>query len=161
MASRYPVPHEQKIEAALAVLAPTAGHVTRVQSAAPEREPTGVIAEYATPDHELGVLAFADRDAVNFIGGSIAAVEVETIRQVNGGGTLHDAAMEGFHEIANALGTCLNGDFTPPLELTAVHRLPGGLSEHIKDLWRKPAGKRGYRLTVNDYGSGTLILYLS
>ncbi len=54
----------------------------------------------------------------------------------------------------------LNGEYTPALHLSEVHRLPGELSEEIKQLWRNPRGKRGYRVTVDEYGSGTVILYL-
>jgi hypothetical protein len=161
MASRYPAPNEESVDAALGALVSAPHQVARVPSAEPEREPTGAVAEYVTTDgNTLAAIAFADRDAVNFVGGAVAAVEVETIQKVNGGGTLHDGALESFREIANSLGTCLNGDFTPPLQLSAVHRLPGELTEEIKQLWRKPGGKRGFRLTVNQYGSGTIILYL-
>ena len=55
----------------------------------------------------------------------------------------------------------LNGEYTPSLRLANVHQLPGELSEEIKQLWRKPGGKRGYRVTVDEYGAGTVILYLS
>jgi hypothetical protein len=160
MPSLYPAPTEQTIEPLLGALAPTPTHVARLPSAEPEREPTGVMVEYVNEDDSLAAIAFADRDAVNFVGGAIAAVEAATIQEMNSSSTLNDAAVESFREVANDLVSSLNSAYTPTLGLADVHRLPGELSEEIKQLWRKPRGKRGYRVTVDDYGAGTLILYL-
>jgi hypothetical protein len=161
MPSLYPAPTEQDVEAFLGGLSSAPTHVTRQPAAEPEREPTGVMVEYVTEDDSLAAIAFADHDVVNFLGGAIAAVEAATIQEVNSGSKLHDAAVESFREVANGLGTTLNGDYTPTLHLAHVHQLPGDLSEEIKQLWRKPGGKRGYRVTVDEYGAGTVILYLS
>jgi hypothetical protein len=160
MPSLYPAPTEQTIEAFVGALAPVPAHVVRLAGAEPEREPTGVMVEYVNADDSLAAIAFADHDAVNFVGGAIAAVEAATIQEMNSASKLNDAAMESFREVANGLEASLNTDYTPTLRLAHVHPLPGELSEEIKELWRKPRGKRGYRLTVDDYGSGVLILYL-
>lgn len=161
MPSLYPAPTEQDVEAFLGGLSSSPTHVTRQQSAEPEREPTGVMVEYVAEDDSLAAIAFADHDAVNFVGGAIAAVEAATVQEVNSGSKLHDAAVESFREVANSLGVSLNGEYTPALRLANVHQLPGELSEEIKQLWRKPRGKRGYRVTVDEYGAGTVILYLN
>ena len=146
MPSFYPAPTEQDVEAVLGGLSAVPTHVTRQQSAEPEREPTGVMVEYVAADDSLAAIAFADHDAVNFVGGAIAAVDSATIQEVNGGSKLHDAAVESFREVASGLEPSLNGKFTPALRLANVHQLPGELSEEIKQLWRKPGGKRGYRV---------------
>ena len=160
MPTHYPAPTEQDVEAVLDGLSSAPTHVARQQTAEPEREPTGVMVEYVGADDSLAAIAFCDHDVVNFMGGAIAAVESATIQEVNSGSKLHDAAVESFREVANGLATSLNGQYTPPLRLAEVHQLPGELSEEIKQLWRKPGGKRGYRVTVDEYGAGTLILYL-
>jgi hypothetical protein len=161
MASRYPAPTEHDLEAVLGGLSAVPTHVTRQQSAEPEREPTGVMVEYVGPDDAPAAIAFCDHDVVNFMGGAIAAVESATIQEVNSGSKLHDAAVASFRAVADGLTSSLNGDYTPALRLANVHQLPGELSEEIKQLWRKPGGKRGFRVTVDEYGSGTVILYLS
>ncbi len=161
MAAHYPAPNEQTVEGFLSALVSVPTHVARAANAEPEREPTGVMVEYVADDDSLAAIAFADHDAVNFVGGAIAAVEAATIQEVNGTSTLHDAAVESFHDVATGLGETLNGEYTPQLRLSEVHQLPGELREEIKELWRKPAGKRAYRVTVDDYGSGTVILYLN
>ncbi|HEV7524271.1 MAG TPA: hypothetical protein VGP92_04860 [Acidimicrobiia bacterium] len=161
MPSLYPAPNEHDVEVVLAALVSTPTHVARLQSAEPDREPTGIMVEYVGVDDSLAAIAFADHDIVNFMGGAIAAVDVAAVQESNNGSKLHSAAVESFREVANGLGSSLNGDYTPELRLANVHQLPGELSEEIKQLWRKPRGKRGYRVTVDEYGSGTLILYLS
>jgi hypothetical protein len=160
MPSHYPAPNEQDLETVLGGLSTAGTHVTRAPSAEPEREPTGVMVEYVATDDSLAAIAFADHDVVNFIGGAIASVEAATVQEANSGSKLHDAALESFAQVASSLESSLNGDYTPALRLAHVHPLPGELSEEIKQLWRKPLAKRGYRVTVDDYGSGTLILYL-
>jgi len=161
MPSLYPAPTEQHIEAFLSGLVATPAHVTRLASADPEREPTGVMVEYVTEDSTLAAIAFADHDVVNFVGGAVGSVEAAAVQEKNSGSTLHDAAVESFRQVAVGLEATLNGDYTPTVKLATVHQLPGELSEEIKQLWRKPRGKRAYRLSVDDYGAGTVILYLS
>jgi hypothetical protein len=161
MPTHYPAPTEQEVETLLGGLSTSPTHVTRQPSAEPDREPTGVMVEYVGDGDALAAIAFCDHDAVNFVGGAIAAVESATIQEVNSGSTLHDAAVASFREAADRLVTGLNGEYTPVIRLAQVHQLPGELSEEIKQLWRKPGGKRAYRVTVDDYGAGTVILYLS
>ncbi len=161
MPSLYPAPNEHDVEAFLGALVSVPTHVARLQTAEPEREPVGVMAEYVTDTDALAAIAFADHDIVNFVGGAIAAVEAGTVQETNNTPTLHEAAMESFREVANRFGTSLNGQYTPPIRLSEVHQLPGELSEELKQLWRKPRSKRGYRVTVDEYGSGTVILYLN
>ncbi len=161
MPSLYPAPTEQSVEAFLGALTSHPARVARVQSAEPDREPTGVMVEFVTNDQTLAAIAFADHDAVNFVGGAIASVETATIQETNNRTKLHDAALEQFRQVALGLEFSLNGDYTPPVKLASVHQLPGELSEEIKQLWRKPRGKRAYRLTVDEYGAGTVILYLA
>jgi hypothetical protein len=161
MPSRYPAPTEQDVESVVGGLASTGMHVARAQSAEPEREPTGVMVEYVGADDALAAIAFCDHDVVNFMGGAIAAVEIAAVQETNSAAKLHDAAVESFRAVATSLEPTMNGDYTPAVRLAHVHQLPGELSEEIKQLWRKPGGKRGYRVTVDEYGAGTFILYLS
>jgi hypothetical protein len=69
MPSLFPAPNEQNIEAFLGGLVSNGTHVVGVPSPEPVREPTGLIAEYATDADSLAVVAFADHDVVNFVGG--------------------------------------------------------------------------------------------
>jgi len=161
MPSLYPAPTEQNIEAFLGGLVSVPAHVVRLPSADPEREPTGVMVEFVTDDQSLAAIAFADRDAVNFVGGAIGTVEIASLQEKNTLQVLHDGAVEGFREVAVGLESTLNGEYTPAVKLATVHQLPGELSEEIKQLWRKPRGKRAYRLTVDDFGAGIVILYLN
>ncbi len=161
MPSLYPAPSEQTIEAFLGGLVSNPTHVVRVPSPEPVREPTGVIAEYVNDVDSLALVAFADHDVVNFVGGAIAAVEAGAIQEISQRTTLDEAALESFRGVVDGLGSSFNGEYTPALRLSEVHQLPGELSEDIKQLWRRPRAKRAYRVTVDDYGSGMVILYLN
>jgi hypothetical protein len=159
--SHYPAPSEKVVQSLLDRIATTPMHVALLANVGPQREPTGIIFEYVSDGDVPAAIAFCDHDAVNFVGGAIASVDVETIRGTHHKPTLNEAAVDGFREVANGLGAALNGEYTPVVRLADVHRLPGSLSDTIKELWRYPAAKRAYRLTVDDYGAGTVILCLA
>jgi hypothetical protein len=42
-----------------------------------------------------------------------------------------------------------------------VHRLPGQIGDDVKELRRQPNGRRAYRVTVDDYGAGNMIVFLA
>jgi hypothetical protein len=161
MPSRYPAPSEHMLQSLLHELAATPMQVALLPTVGPQRSPTGIIVEYVSDGDTPAAIAFCDHDAVNFVGGAIASVDANTVRDMNHKPALNDAAVDGFREVADGLGAALNGEYTPAVRLADVHRLPGALSDGIKELWRNPAAKRAYRLTVDDYGAGTVILCLA
>ena len=161
MPSRYPAPGEHVLQSLVDRLAGTPVHVAVLPSVGPQREPTGIIVEYVSDGDTPAAIAFCDHDVVNFVGGAIASIDADTVRGTNHKPALNDAAVDAFREVADGLGAALNGEYTPAVRLADVHRLPGALSDGIKQLWRSPAAKRAYRITVDDYGAGTVILCLA
>src|SRR5882724_13359766 len=160
MPSLYPVPKEVAVETLLGGLVSAPAHVTKQDAADPERDATGVFAEFVTDDSELAVLAFADPDLVNFVGGAIIEMPVETIREANDKGMLNDGCLDGFREVVNIFASCLNSKFTPHLRLSQVTVLPGQLNDDVKQLWRQPRGRRAFNIDLDEYGAGTAILYM-
>jgi hypothetical protein len=159
MASRFPAPTEQAIDAILDGLVTVRHQVNRAPAADPERDTTGVFAEFVTESGELGVLAFADHNVVNFVGGAISSVDVVELQEAGSKAVVDDDAFEGFREFANAFPSCLNSEFTPALHLSQSQRFPYEVSNAVKALWTKPAGRRSFRIGVNDFGEGAVILY--
>src|SRR3954467_130839 len=160
MPSYYPVPEVAAIESLIAGLISATPHVGRGQAPDPERDSTGVFAEYITDGDVLGALMYADAGAVDAIGGSMMGLEADAIAEASGKAHVLDEAMEGFQEIANIFASCLNSDFTEHLRLRETHKLPGQLSDEVKRLWRKPRARRSYRVEVSDIGDGHVVLYL-
>ena len=159
MPTTYPAPKDHAIEALLGGLVSVPSHVTRAQVADPERDARGLFAEFVTDNDELAVLAFADHDVVNFVGGAMVGHDVEALQEAGSKATLVDEGVEGFREVVNVFPSCLNCDFTPHLRLANVHLLPAQLQDEVKQLWRQPRGRRAYRVAVDDYGAGMMILY--
>ena len=160
MATTYPAPKEQAIEALLGGLVSVPSHVSRVQAPDPERDARGVFVEFVNDDNELAVLAFADHAVVNSVGGAMAGLEVEALKEATEKAMMNDDSTEGFREVLNVFASCLNSDFTKHLRLSNVNVLPGQLTDEVKQLWRQPRGRRSYKVSVDDYGAGTIILYL-
>jgi hypothetical protein len=108
----------------------------------------------------LAALLYADAPAVDALGGSMLGLEAEAVAEAVEKAHVLDEAMEGVQEIANIFASCLNSDFTDHLRLREVHKLPGQLSDEVKQMWRAPRGRRSYRVEVPDFGDGNFILYL-
>jgi len=160
VATNYPAPDESAIEALLGDLAAVPTRVLRSHAQDPERDATGVFAEFVTDDQELAVLGYADARVANCVGGALVDLPVQQIADANDKLTVLDASLEGVREVLNIFSSCLNSEFTKHLRLGDVHNLPGQLTDDVKRLWRQPRGRRVYEITVEDYGTGALILYL-
>jgi hypothetical protein len=161
MATLYPAPNETAIEALLDGLVSVSTHVSRKEAADPERDATGVFAEFVTDDDQLAVLGFADPDVVNFVGGAMIGLEVDALTAAGAKAMVLDDSLEGFREVVNVFASCLNSDFTPHLRLANVHILPGQLTDDVKQLWRQPRARRAYSVSVEEHGTGVIILYFS
>src|SRR5258708_5415666 len=99
MPSLYPAPKEATIETLLGGLVSVAARVNKQDVQDPERDATGVFAEFVTDANELAVLAFADPDLVNFVGGAIIETPLETIQAANQKRMLDDGCLDGFREV--------------------------------------------------------------
>ena|SRR5689334_7303448 len=161
MPTSYPAPADHAIEALFAGLVSAPTHVAMGAADDPERDTTGIFAEFVTDDDELAALAYADHDVVNFVGGAMLGLEQEAMADASAKSLVLDDGLEGFREVVNVFASCLNTDYTKHLRLREVHRLPGQIGDDVKQLWRQPNGRRAYRVTVDDYGAGNLILYLA
>ena len=163
MPSLYPAPTEQNVEAFLGGLVVGARRTSpRLQSAEPEREPTGVMVEYVTESDD------ARRDRVR----RSRRRQLRRRRDRRGRGRDRPGGEQRRRSCTTRRGELPRGRgrarAEPQRRLHADRSgsrtctsCPGELSDEIKQLWRKPGGKRGYRVTVDDYGAGTVILYLS
>lgn len=161
MPTLYPVPDEATIETLLASLVPSPTQVSRADRPDPERDATGVFAEYIRDDDELAVVCYADPDVVNYVGGTMIGIDAETLTGATSNAMVHGESLEGFQEVVNIFASCLNTEYTPHLRLGTVHNLPGPLNDPLKELWRGPRARVVYRLAVEEHGAGSLILYLS
>jgi hypothetical protein len=160
VATNYPAPDESAIETLLTDLAAVPTRVVRSPAPDPESDATGVFAEFVTDDNQLAVLAYADSRVANCVGGALVDLTAQQIAEANDKLTVHDASLEGVREVLNIMSSCLNSEFTKHLRLGDVHNLPGQLTDDVKHLWRQPRGRRAYEVTVEDFGTGALILYL-
>ncbi len=160
MATNYPAPDEHAIETLLGDLASAPTRVKRTHAPDPERDATGVFAEYVTDDGQLAVIGYADPAVANSVGGALVEAAAASVQEANEKRIVLDASLEGFREVLNVMATCLNCEFTKHLRLGTVHVLPGQLTDELKQLWRQPRGRRAYEVAVEGYGAGSLVLYL-
>ena len=111
--------------------------------------------EYVTADDALAAIVFADHDVVNFVGGAIAAVEAATVQEVNsgvetarrGGGEFPRGRERSGHEPQQRVHARRSGSRT-------CTSCPVSSARRSSSSGASPRGKRGYRVTVDDYGVG-------
>ncbi|MDZ4825145.1 MAG: hypothetical protein SGJ13_01630 [Actinomycetota bacterium] len=161
MPSRYPVPKPDALGSLVTGLIATATEVSFTDAQDPERDASGVFAEWINDSDELAVLGFGDHDIVNFAGGAMMGIEAAALVELGATGVLHEESIEGFREVGNVLTSCFNTDFTRHLRLRNLQKLPGQIEDDVKQLWRAPRARRAYRFSVENFGAGNLILYFS
>jgi hypothetical protein len=161
VATLYPAPSPAAIETLVAGLVSVPNQVKRAPADDPERDAAGVFAEYITDDDQLAILGFADHNAINFVGGAMLDLDCDALVDASAKGVVLDDGFEGFGEVLNVFASCFNTDYTPHLRLGSVHRLPGQLTDEVKQLWRQPRARRPYSVSIEDQGAGVLILYIA
>jgi hypothetical protein len=161
MPTSFPAPPETAIEALLGSLVSAPTHVARTPVHDVDETMPGLLVEFLDEENALSVLAFADHDIVNYVGGAVSGVELERISAASGEKTVLDEGVEGLRPVLAALADCLNTEYTKSVRVGAVQALPAEPPEATTTLWQQPNGRRAYRVTVDEYGAGSLILYLS
>jgi hypothetical protein len=161
MPALYPVPKPGTIEDLLNGLVADPLQVERAEVPDPERDATGVFAEFVTESGELAAIGYADPAVVNTVGGAMMDLDPAATAEASRKAALVDEGVEGFREVANILASCLNSDFTRHLRLGNLRSLPGPLTDEVKQLWRQPRARRAYAISVEGEPIGTLILYLN
>ncbi len=140
-------------------LMPVSAQVTRAPAADPDTDAAGAFAAFVTGDDTLAVVAFADHDVVNFVGGSVVGLDTAAMQDASGKAVLLDESLDGFRRVADAFAACLNTDLTPVVRLRDVNAVADATADDVAQLWRQPKGRRTYRVTVDDTGAGAMILY--
>jgi len=160
MPTTCPIPGDATIAAMLGAALSVPVQVAKGQAPEPERESRGVFAEFVGDDDQLAAVAYADRDVVNFVGGAKAGLDIAAIQETSEQGVLSDEGVAGFRDVITAFASCFNTDFTKTVRSSNVTILPGQLTDEVKALWRAPRGRRAFRVTVDDFGSGLIVLYI-
>src|SRR5215216_3886485 len=96
MPTSFPPPLENALEAAFGGIVPARTQVARGPAGDVEADAPGLFAEYATADGEFAALAFADPNAANYLAGSSAGVEAETIADASSRGEVLDQSVDAF-----------------------------------------------------------------
>lgn len=105
---------------------------------------------------DLGGVCIADIPFASYAGAALAMIPKPVAEEAIKAGELSESLNENFYEIANITTALLNGPAVPHLKIT---ELVSGVPADAKDLVIKAAGRRHYKVTVTDYGSGSLALY--
>lgn len=161
MPTSFPAPDESALESAFGGIVPGRTQVARGPAGDVEADAQGLFAEFATADGEFAALAFADPSAANYLAGSTAGLEAEAVSDASGRGEVLNESFDGFGAIAVAIASCMDTEYTTSVSNKSLVRSAAELSDDAKQLLAAPAGKRVYRVTVDDLGAGALHLFLA
>lgn len=111
---------------------------------------------FVEDDGTVGGACITDISLASFAGAALAmippAVAMESINR----GELDEGLRENFHEVANISTALLNGPSVPHLK---IKELVPGITDEVRDLVIKAAGRSTFNVTIADYGGGALALY--
>src|SRR5690606_36804183 len=114
---------------------------------------------YASAEGVFAALAFADPTTVNYLGGTTAGLSADAIADASSRSEVLDESVDAFGAIAAAIASCMSTEYTPSVLNKALVRSTAELSDAVRQLWAAPAGKRVYRVTVDELGAGALHLF--
>jgi hypothetical protein len=131
-----------------------------------DREPSidedapAVLAEFVSDQEAVGALCLVDHAAAISLGGALVGVPPESAQQAIEGYKLDDEAIENVREVVNVLAQLFNSDFTPHVRFRELHRQPGKLPDGAQALRRKPLAARHYKVSIDNYATGTVAFML-
>lgn len=115
-----------------------------------------VCALFVDESGDLSGLCIADIAWASRAGAGLAMIPPPVADETIASGVLEDEIRQNFYEVANILTALLNGPSVAHLKIT---ELVDGVPPEARDLIIKASGRRSFRCTLPEYGSGTLALY--
>jgi hypothetical protein len=113
---------------------------------------TGIFIE---DDGTVGGASVMDLPLAAHAGASLAMIPSNVAAEAIKEGALSETLSENVGEVANIATGLLNGQIFPHLRM---RELVDGVPDEVRDLLIKASGRRDLDMTIDDYGSGTLVL---
>jgi hypothetical protein len=134
------------------------GRTVTVQEAEPftlAEDCQAMLASYRFDDQKMAAATVCDLGLAARAG---AAIGMMPAGDVEAADALDEELGEFFHEVVNVFAKLLNSPTTPHVALRDVHKVPGGVPADVADLVLEPAVRVDYRVEIDGYGDGTLVM---
>jgi hypothetical protein len=162
MPANFPMPKHDRVKELLTDLM---GRTVSVEAAEPAQivdSDTAALADYEAANGSLGVVCLADVRLANALGAALTMIAPTVVDDAVARREIDDPTIDNLREVVNIMTTLFNSTFTPHLKFRTIHRLPtGDLPSETADLLRGPRARRDYRVTVEEYGTGTLSVLIA
>ena len=119
-------------------------------------ERRAILATYRDDEGAMAAATVCDLRLAALAGAAIGMVPAEEAQLDDEG--LGEELGELFHEVVNVFARLLNGPTTPHVALRDVYPVPGGVAPDVADLVLQPSTRTDYRVEIEGYGSGTMVL---
>jgi hypothetical protein len=157
------MPAQERVRDVLADLMGRTVTVARTATVPVEIDGPGpvALADYAADGGELGVLCVADLRLTNALGAALTMVAPAAVDEAVERLRIDDPTIDNFREVVSILTSLFNTANTPHVKFREVHRLPTELPADTMQLLGAPRGRRDFDVSVEDYGTGRLSLFIA
>jgi len=162
MPTNFPMPAQDRVRDVLADLMGRTVTVARTAPVPVEIDGPGpvALADYAADGGEIGVLCVADLRLTNALGAALTMVAPAAVDEAVERLRIDDPTIDNFREVVSVLTSLFNTSDTPHVKFREVHRLPSELPADTVHLLESPRGRRDFDVSVEDYGTGRLSLFI-
>ncbi len=107
-------------------------------------------------DGSVGGACIADLSAAAYAGASLAMIPKGAADEAIASGQLTPTLRDNFAEVVNIITGIVNNPIQPHLRMSGVE---DGVSDAVRDLLIRAAGRSSFDLDVEDYGTGKFALF--
>jgi hypothetical protein len=163
MPTNFPMPGQDRVRDVLADLMGRTVTVARTEAAPLEVDGPGpaALADYEADGGSIGVLCVADVRLANALGAALTMIAPAAVDEAVENLRIDDPTIDNFREVVNVLTSLFNTTSTPHVKFREVHRLPSQLPAETVQLLEAPRGRRDFDVSVEDYGTGRLSLFIA
>jgi len=163
MPTNFPMPGQDKVRDVLADLMGRTVTVARTGAVPVEVDgpSPAALADFEADGGRIGVLCVADLRLTNALGAALTMVAPAAVDEAVERLRIDDPTFDNFREVVNVLTSVFNTSDTPHVKFHDVHRLPAELPAETVQLLDAPLGRRDFDVSVEDYGTGRLSLFIA
>lgn len=158
MPTNYPFPKPESIRQIISDLLGREITVVAGDTLTLERDTPAVVSDYVADDGAIAAICMTDLRLSNALGAALTMVPPAQVDDVVKKWVIDEMNLENLAEIVNIMARLFNSDDCMHMKWNKAHTLPGQLPDETAELMKSPLARRDFDVTVDEYGSGKLVV---
>lgn len=125
-----------------------------------ERDTPAVVSDYVNDAGAIAALCVTDLRLSNALGAALTMVPASAVESAVQKSEIDATNLENLAEIVNIMARLFNHDDCTHLRWSHAHPVPGELPEETAALMTSALARRDFEITIEEYGAGTLAVYV-